>query len=75
VEGSSENSLPKTKPVNIPPKPPRKNEAISLDVDFRASWKTSSVGANDLVRSSVKKAPEKLRTREMKRRDRAYGKR
>ena len=67
--------LPKIKPIKIPPTPPRKTEAISLDVDFCLSWKTSPTGANDLVRSKVKKAPAKVRVREAKRRDKAYGKR
>jgi len=67
--------LPKTKPVKIPPTPPRISEQINLDPDFCLSWNTSSTGANDLVRSNVKKAPAKVRTREAKKRDKAYGKR
>jgi hypothetical protein len=62
---------PEMKPIRIPPMPPRINEAISLDVDFCLSWNTSPVGANDLVRSKVKKAPAKVRTREAKKRDKA----
>jgi hypothetical protein len=63
--------LPKTNPVKIPPTPPRINEPISLDVDFCLSRNTSPVGANDLVRSKVKKAPANVRTREAKKRDKA----
>lgn len=75
LEGGSNYSLPKTKPVRMPPTPPRKNEAMSLDVDFCPSRNTSPPGANDLVRSKVKKAPAKVRTREAEKRERAYGKR
>lgn len=67
--------MPKTKPVKMPPTPPRKNEEISLDTDFCLSWKPSPTGANDLVRSKVKKAPANVRTSEAKKRDKAYGKR
>jgi hypothetical protein len=67
--------LPKTKPVKIPPIPPRKKGAISLNVDLCLFWKTSPAGANDLVRSKVKNAPAKVRRREAKKRDKAYGKR
>ena len=63
--------LPKTKPVKIPPTPPRMNEEIILDAGFCLSWNTSLAGSNDLVRSKVKKAPAKVRTREAKRRDKA----
>jgi len=66
LEENSDCLPPKTKPVKIPPTPPRTNEAISLDVDFCLSWNTSLAGANDLVRSKVKKAPAKARTREAK---------
>lgn len=66
---------PKTNPIRRPPNPPRKNEAISLDVGFRLSLKTSFIGANDLVRSNVKNAPARVRVSEAKKSDRAYGKR
>ena len=71
LEENRDCLLPKTKPVKIPPIPPRINEAISLDFDFCLSWNTSPAGANDLVRSKVKKAPAKVRTREAKKRDKA----
>lgn len=61
--------LPETKPVKIPPTPPRINDAISLGVGFCLSWNESPTGANDLVRSKVKKAPAKVRTREAKKRE------
>jgi hypothetical protein len=59
------------KPDKIPPAPPRKNEAINPDADFCLSRKTSPAGTNDLVRSKVKKAPAKVRTREAKKRGNA----
>ena len=62
---------PKTNPVRIPPMPPRINEAMSLEVAICLSWITSPAGANDLVRSKVKKAPAKVRIREAKKRDKA----
>ena len=71
VEGNSDCLLPKTKPVKIPPTPPRINEAISLDVDFCLSWNASLAGANDLVRSKVRNAPANVRTREEKKREKA----
>lgn len=66
---------PKTKPVKTPPMPPRMNEETILGVDFCRSWNTSLAGSNDLVRSNVKKAPANVRTREAKKRGKAYGKR
>ena len=71
LEENNECLLPKTKPVKIPPMPPRMNEAISLDVDICLSRNTSPAGANDLVRSKVKKAPAKVRTKEAKKSDKA----
>ena len=71
LEENSGCLLPKTKPVRIPPTPPRMNEAMSLDVDFCLSWSVSPTGANDLVRSKVRKAPAKARTKEVKKRDKA----
>jgi len=68
-EENSDCSLPKTKPVRIPPMPPRMNEVMTLDVDFCLSWDASPTGVNDLVRSKVRKAPAKVRIREAKKRD------
>jgi len=71
LEENSGCLLPKVKPVRIPPTPPRRNEAMSLDVDFCLSWNASPTGAKDLVRSRVRKAPAKVRIREAKKRDKA----
>jgi len=71
LEKNSGSLLPKAKPVRIPPTPPRMNEAMSLDVGFCLSWNVPSTGAKDLVRSKVRKAPAKVRTREEKKRDNA----
>lgn len=68
VEVNGGYSLPKTKPVKIPPTPPRMNEVMSLDTDCCLSWNASSTGVNDLVRSRVRNAPAKVRTREAKKR-------
>ena len=69
LEENSSCLLPKTKPVRIPPTPPRMNEVMSLDIDFCLSWNASPAGANDLVRSNVRKAPAKVRMREVKKTD------